>query len=466
MNTRILKIGTALGLAVAVAGSGVANAARVYRLRRTVVIGDSILAGFGSGGLVVRGPTGQRFSAPAQFARQAHITMPQPLMSSPGVPPPLHIVDANRNGILDAEEVRRDADSVGFRALPSRGSRNLAVPGEDLNSVFERLDAEDVGRQLIRDDIEGRDILKFLMLGLPLRGSAVSQLTVAKSIEPSFFLVWLGNNDVLTMATSTDPSRFSMPAPAFGTQYRKFLNELADSGVDMAVANLPDVTQIAALRHPGPNNVSCTKENGETEAVDPQSLLSIALSTTQLPVPSCRKILSPAEQASIRATVQAYNTEIAGAVADVQANRGITIALVDMFALFDQVATAGYDVKGDGSLMLTNGYLGGLFSLDGVHPTRTGNSLIANAFIDAINLRFGEAIPRVDVAAVAAKDPLVGSSFRPAGEPPFGLIKNDDIDVADALDNVYDDLSDHTRDIFNRLKNRVRSIFRDLDDVF
>ena len=32
----------------------------------------------------------------------------------------------------------------------------------------------------------------------------------------------------------------------------------------------------------------------------------------------------------------------------------------------------------------------GIFSLDGVHPTRTGNALIANAFIDAINTRFGE----------------------------------------------------------------------------
>ena len=62
---------------------------------RIVVLGDSILAGFASGGLVRRGKMGQRDSAPALIARQAHVKIPQPLMTPPGFPPPLVIHDRN-----------------------------------------------------------------------------------------------------------------------------------------------------------------------------------------------------------------------------------------------------------------------------------------------------------------------------------------------------------------------------------
>src|SRR5439155_137598 len=75
--------------------------AGVFRLRRTVVVGDSLLAGFGSGGLVGVGRPGQVDSAPAFVARRAHVRLPLPFMDAPGVPPPLVIVDANRNGALD-----------------------------------------------------------------------------------------------------------------------------------------------------------------------------------------------------------------------------------------------------------------------------------------------------------------------------------------------------------------------------
>ena len=110
--------------------------AGVFRLRRTVVVGDSLLAGFGSGGLVGVGRPGQVDSAPAFVARRAHVRLPLPFMDAPGVPPPLVIVDANRNGRLDRGEVRRTSGGLGFRADPDKTARNLAVPGEDTGSVF------------------------------------------------------------------------------------------------------------------------------------------------------------------------------------------------------------------------------------------------------------------------------------------------------------------------------------------
>jgi len=121
---------------------------------------------------------------------------------------------------------------------------------------------------------------------------------------------------------------------------------------------------------------------------------------------------------------------------------------------------------------LTTGYLGGIFSLDGIHPTRTGNALIANAFIDAINQRFGDAIPAVNVARVALGDPLVDNGFRPAGEVPFGVIGPDDgNDLQDFFVKVADQVSRGARDFrgdvvggsgrdpFDRLKRFFKDLF-------
>jgi hypothetical protein len=389
-------------------------------------------------------------------------------MSGPGVPPPLHIDDANANGQLDPGDVGRTAETVGFRRDVNSSVRNLAVPGENIESVFEELGADDVGKNLLSGDIKGRDVLKFLILGLPLRDHPVSQLRRAHAIRPTFLMVWLGNNDVLPMATRTNPQAATFSPAEFGSRYRQFLGSLADTGADMAVANLPDVTQVAGLRHAGTDVTSCRNDDGSVVPVAPEALLSIALDPSQLPVPPCSKVLDPGERAQVRATVMAFNAEIAAAVTETEQSRGIAIALVDVFSLFDDLATHGYPV-GDsaaGGFVLDTRYLGGLFSLDGVHPTRTGQALIANAFIAAEQARFGDVIPPVDVQGIATTDPLVNSQYRPAGEPPFGLIADQGVDVQDALDDAFGHLESNSREIFKKMRRRVHDLFDRIARVF
>lgn len=447
-----------LGLLLAVLAAAPADAAS-FRLRRMVVVGDSLLAGFGSGGLIAKGRTGQNNAAPTLIAKQAGVRLTIPSMSSPGVPPPLVIVDADGDGMLDPGDVKRRATGFGFRSKPFRSVRNLAVPGEDLTSVFHEIAGDDIARQMFQGDVSGRDALKFLIVGLPPDENDASQISRAKDLDPSFLLVWLGNNDVLGMATDTNPTKADLSRAEFAQRFRQLLNELADTGADMAVANLPDVTGIAALRRAAGEVTSCDA-NGTPTAVAEDDLLSIDLPRSSLPVPPCGKVLDVAEQAQARATVMGFNEEIASAVADVQASRGRLIALVDVFALFDTVRTAGVDVTGDGVPDVTAGYLGGVFSLDGIHPTRTGHALIANAYIDAIDLKFGETIPRVDVARIASHDFLVNNRFRPAGEPPFGLIGDDDTDQIETFfDRVFDRVKDGADDLGDNVLDRVRRWF-------
>ena len=432
-------------------------------LRRMVVVGDSILAGFVSGGLVKRD---QKRSAPRLLARRAGVGLSQPYMTNDGVPPPLRIVDRDDDGRLDPEEVRRGTTDLGFRSAPGKRVRNLAVPGEDMTSVFERLDGEDVISNLVSGDADGRDVLKFLILGLPLRDDSVSQLTRARDLRPSFLMVWLGNNEVLSMATRTRPDVVDMTPAEFGAAYRLFLVRLAETGADMAVANLPDVTRIAALRPPAGEVTECRLPGGALEPVTDDALLSIALEPSELPIPSCAHVLDAAEQAEVRATVEAFNAEIAAAIAEVEQSHGVMIAEVDMFGLFDQIAETGYDAQGDGSLVLTTDYLGGVFSLDGIHPSRTGHALIANAYIEAINARFGESIPLVNVARVAARDPLVGNPYRPEGVVPFGVVVEPDVEAEDALDEAFDRIEEELDDVLDDLTDRFDEFEDFIDDLF
>ncbi len=425
-----------------------------------VVIGDSILAGFGSGGFVGRGRPGQMDSAPAFVAHRAHVNLPLPLMSQPGVPPELMIVDDNGNGRLDRGEVRRTSSSIGFRLDPEQTVRNLAVPGEDSASLFETIAPEDVAGELVSGNVKGRDLLKFLILGLPLHDAPVSQLTRARDLHPTFVLVWIGNNDLLDMAARTDPNAVTVTPEVFGMRFQRLLNALADTGAGMAVATLPDPTGVAALRRAAGEVTTCTTAAGATQPVANDDLLSIELDPALLAVPPCSHVLNASERATARATVMAFNAQIAAAVASTEQARGVQIALVDLAARFDDIAAHGVDLNGDGSADLTARYLGGIFSLDGIHPTRTGNALIANAFIDAINSRFGEQISPVDLARVASRDPLAHSRFRPSGEPPFGLIGPDDgSDVENYFDKVFKRVEQGATKVGDRLSEIFGSLF-------
>jgi hypothetical protein len=428
--------------------------AGVYRLRRMVVVGDSLLAGFGSGGFVGVGRPGQTDSAPAFVARRAQVRLPLPSISQPGVPPPLAIVDGDANGRLDRGEVRRTRDGLGFRSDPHQTARNLAVPGEDTQSLFEKIDAQEIAGELVSGDVNGRDVLKFLILGLPVRSGSVSQLSRARELHPSFLLVWIGNNDVLDMATSTNPDAVTLTPAEFGTRFHALLDALADTQAGMAVANLPDPTAIAALRRAAADVTSCRQADASTQPVAADDLLSIDLDPAELPTPPCSKVLDATERAAIRTKVSAFNAEIATAITDTEQARGVTIAPVDVFTTFDQLGATGVDVDGDGTPDLTTRYLGGIFSLDGIHPTRTGNALVANAFIEAINARFGEGIPPVVVTRIAARDPLAHSRFRPAGEAPFGLIGDSQGDDLESFfTKTFTRIGDHIDDLRGRLEH-------------
>jgi len=100
-------------------------------------------------------------------------------------------------------------------------------------------------------------------------------------------------------------------------------------------------------------------------------------------------VLTPQEQATADAAVEAYNAVIA------QLAQAYDIAFVDANGFFDEFRANGFPLA-DGSTVTTTFGTGGGFSLDGVHPSPRGYAIIANLFAEAINAKYGSTLPGVN----------------------------------------------------------------------
>ncbi len=98
-------------------------------------------------------------------------------------------------------------------------------------------------------------------------------------------------------------------------------------------------------------------------------------------------VLIPSEQQEIATATATFNGVIDAAV------QQAGLAFVDANALLDQVSAGG--IQFDEFLMQGNLVFGGLFSLDGVHPTARGYAFLANSAASAINTTYGSNLPLV-----------------------------------------------------------------------
>ncbi|HEX7185496.1 MAG TPA: SGNH/GDSL hydrolase family protein [Thermoanaerobaculia bacterium] len=359
---------------------------------RYVAIGDSLTAGFMSGGLV---ETAQRNSYPALIYRQATgqtSGFEQPLVTAPGIPALLQLTSLSPLVIAPG----------GGRGNPAnlnlqRPYNNLAVPGARVHNTV----------TTVTDNGGLHDLI---LRGL---GTAVQQ---AVALRPTFVTIWIGNNDVLAAATSgrVIEGVTLTPVASFEADFRAIAAAIAATGADMAFANIPDVTSIPFVTtiqrvvvNPATNQPVIV--NGNTvPLIGPNGLLGpndrVLLTATAelqqgrgipaqlggsgLPL-SDAVVLDANEIATINARVQAYNTIIRAVAAERSA------AFVDANALLRTLATSGISV---GGVTFTSAFLtGGIFSYDGVHPTAFGYAFLANAFIDAINDQFDAEIPPVNL---------------------------------------------------------------------
>ena len=353
-----------------------------------VALGTSIGAGYQSGGLVW---SHQVKSYPALFAGRVGADFTYPAVSDPGIPALLRLVSLS-GPVIEQLDGEGSPTNLG-QALPYT---NLSVPGAVLYDVT-------------NSSRYGSGLFPLILRGM---GTMLAQ---AVGLQPTFVSFEFGSNEVLGPA-STGSGVPVLDAASFGFLLDATLDALQGQLPDakMAIFTVPDVTTIPFVTTIKPyftvggNRVYylCATDaqhpDGTLNADDYVLLtassylasgtgIPVVYGGTGTPLPGAL-VLTAAEAASLRETLDGYNTRIRAEAAA----RGM--AVVDLHGLMAAAATTGIQIGGArySSAFLT----GGLFSLDGAHPSDMGHGLVANAMIDAVNRQFGSTIAHVNLPDV------------------------------------------------------------------
>ncbi len=391
---------------------------------KVVVLGDSLSAGFQNGSLL---DTQQPNGWASLVAQQAGFQLTLPLIAPPGVPAVIQLISAGIPPVLQ----QASGTSIG-RDNPSAQVTDFAVPGHKL---YDLLNTAPVAQPATGDEI-----IASLVLGYPA-GTTGTQIQQAIAQKPSTIFLWIGGDDALPADGKGDPSAMT-PIDTFTTEFTQLMTTLkANTTAHLFVANIPDVTEIPYLTQANELISEAQALTGLTglspadaglllgitpgDLINPNGLLAVEanirlLEKLQPPVPlPAADVLTPSEAAQVQSTIASYNQVIASQVAAAGGT------LVDVHSYIDTLAASGLTISYGAALNHSGGsyaastlYLGGLFGLDGIHPSNTGYALIANQFIASANAALGTTVALVDVSAVAAKDPLFGPN-RPSSALPY-----------------------------------------------
>ena len=381
-----------------------------------VIVGDSLSAGYQNSQLI---ESGQVHGYANVIATQAGVLLYLPLLPPPGYPQISTSVQPPYAVVTTAYPVSR---------LNTVQTMDVAVPGFTVANLV------GLPSSCPPDFSNPIDVMAVEILNPNCSITAPTELAEAVSLKPTTAILWVGSNDVLfsLLFNSTDPTDIG----TFYTQHSLATTTLAHASKSLVLANIPDVTRTAYLTSV-PDLAAILKLPVATvyavfglhlgDMVTPYAFPAIQAmktSLTHLPDsgPQGPIVIRAARILQIRATVVAYNI----AIAIEAAFSGAT--LVDIYSLVNNLADHGVVVNGR---TLTTDFMGGLFSLDGVHPTNTGYAIIANEFIKTMNRSLRTNIPLADVGLVSLTDPLI-----------FPLIVHGastghvDVGMADALRSV------------------------------
>ena len=257
--------------------------------------------------------------------------------------------------------------------------------------------------------------------------SSASIIDDALALDPTFFSLWIGGNDILGYALSGGTSGYITQVEDFNFYFRDILSKITSKASRGVLANIPDITSIPFFNtipsaglvitnqtdvdnlndyyswHPevsfeiGLNRFVVMDEgspHGGLRHIKPGELLLLSLPQDSIlcggwgsytPIPG-QFYLSENQISEIQNTTNEYNGIIKSLAGE------YNLAFADVNRLLMEASSG---ITFDGITFSTRYVTGGVFSLDGVHLSPRGNAIVANQFIDAINDKYGSSIPRV-----------------------------------------------------------------------
>ena len=300
---------------------------------------------------------------------------------------PLPLIKTSPAGFIESVKGRTRID-------PTVEGLNLAVSGATAHSLlYDYATATDVSQ--ISNETE--------MVLFPRTGS---QIQIAESLMPQRVGCWIGNNDALGAVIDfnhLDASQLT-PIADFTADFTSLVQRLSAIGAKTVFGTVPDVTDIAFLV----DDADLVRFLGSDFGLPADSRTTIAavmlvklglLDSSVFSEPNY--VLDAGELATIQQQVVNLNTVIKS----VATSYGMGVA--DTNAAFAYVAAHPPVIAG---VTLTPRFLGGLFSLDGVHPSPIANAILANVFINTFNSHFGLSVPTLDnntLGLVFLTDPFI-----------------------------------------------------------
>ncbi len=409
-------------------------------LTKMVSLGNSLTAGYQNGTLYI---SATQYAYPYLIAKQADVEMSGIAVSDPGLGGRLEIKSLSPFTLFTNTKTGSILNSTYPKPF-----QNLGVPGALAYDVLQATSSTNCASALF-----GGTPNPFFDIILR-NGTTGTKTPIQLALEqnPSLITLWIGNNDVLGYATSGGVSP-SAPTPV--ANFQAIFNGIADAistagkqgkGV---VANIPNVTSIPFFTTVGPQIALSTpwqqlraagvmglvyqKASGVGLADSASLLMGTNLVTLrgssyapllgqatakyyrdlgiavpagidtskpfgfhpQNPWPNAL-ILDTDEIQIATNAVNSFNTIIANFA------NTVNFGLVDINKLFKDIRQNDFTggTVFNGRVFTTTFVTGGLFSLDGVHPSSQGQGIIANEFIKVINSKFNAKFPLVNVSAI------------------------------------------------------------------
>jgi lysophospholipase L1-like esterase len=379
-----------------------------------IALGTSISAGVQSGGI---SDSTQRQAFPYLLASAMGLSPNTnwfyPGFTAPGCPPPYtNPLTGARVGGGAAD----DCNLISPLSVPTRQSffNNLGVPS-----------------------IRAAQVLDITNLAYPATDTLLAAqfvtgsrnpIDILTAAHPTFVTLEIGANDVLGAATHGDTTLLT-PVATFESEFTTIADDIDQTGAKVAVANIPNVTVIPHFSAGVAFFCLHTGAAGcPVPATAPYSLASFTVDASCAPsaaggvgdlmlvgftaTATITGTLAGGGAASLNCgTATATVTDLTGTHATGPVLSAATVAkiatnVLTLDAFIQQEATtrgwayvdlngaletavAGGQIPPFPDLTLATPLFGPLFSLDGIHPSAAGHTIIADAFVAAINATYG-----------------------------------------------------------------------------
>lgn len=265
---------------------------------------------------------------------------------------------------------------------PSVEGLNLSVSGADVDSLL-----RDQADALTEGEIDNEtDLVLYPRLG--------SQIEIVEALQPEYVVCWIGNNDALSAVTNPgqiDGVSGLTPLAQFTNDFHEIAARLDAIGAKVVFGTIPDVTKIGYLL----DAQDLQRLLGSDYGLPPGHWTSLIVALgirigdlDPIAIQNPNTVLDPGEAASINQRIDEFNDVIRNTAAIYGFGVAETGLVFDF--LHDNPLVLG-------GVPLTTRFLGGLFSLDGVHPSGTAHAILAQFFAQVLNAQYGLNIPMMSI---------------------------------------------------------------------